>query len=478
MPLFQELALMTQYPKGFFALAAVLASLMLSFSFLQGITVLHLIQQFAFSSVAAYKLYAVYSGLVYLATIIGGLLTSRRWLGPIQCIYLGILLMLLAMLCLCFANVTVFYMVLLLFIFSYGVIYPNAFFLLGTLYENNLQQQQRGFTLAYISLNVGALTGYGFAGYATHNQHMLLTAIATIVIALCVLVLYHRHKALYQSRLSLDYSTQWIPTLLLLAITIVCAYFALIYAALIQNTLSVLCALSLFIFMGFVGHYWRAGNRRAAKQVMLLGVLICLTVLFWSYYHLEGNLIIYFFKYEVDRHLFGYQIAAPTIFMLNPIVILLFGFYLARYTPLLKTIMHDKSINKVYWGMLLMMLSFACLSCGGLIERPSSLVWALLFMFFFSVAELVLAPTTYAMVIEYTEKSVQPFFFGLSRAALGVSSFFSGSIASYVESTNFQQQEGPHAYSIAFLVIAASLLLVALIILGLRRTFLSSSNCD
>ena len=114
----------------------------------------------------ALKLYAIYTGLVYITPILGGFLADK-YLGYRNAIIVGAFLMTLGHSSLAFEGFTdaFFYMGLGLIILGNGFFKPNISSIVGQLYKNQGKEKDAGYTIFYMGINSGAFLGILLCGY-------------------------------------------------------------------------------------------------------------------------------------------------------------------------------------------------------------------------------------------------------------------------------------------------------------------------
>ena len=114
----------------------------------------------------ALKLYAVYTGLVYMTPILGGFLADK-YLGYRNAIIAGAFLMTLGHASLAFEGLTevFFYLGLGLIIMGNGLFKPNISSIVGQLYKNQGKEKDAGYTIFYMGINSGAFLGILLCGY-------------------------------------------------------------------------------------------------------------------------------------------------------------------------------------------------------------------------------------------------------------------------------------------------------------------------
>lgn len=118
----------------------------------------------AWSREDALKLYALYTGLVYLTPIFGGI-AADKYLGHRNAVLLGALLMTLGHASMALETELTFYAGLGLLIFGNGFFKPNISSIVGQLYANDGDKKDGAYTIFYMGINAGAFLGILLCGY-------------------------------------------------------------------------------------------------------------------------------------------------------------------------------------------------------------------------------------------------------------------------------------------------------------------------
>ncbi len=103
----------------------------------------------------ALELYGWYTMLVYVMSIPGGILADKM-LGQKRTVMLGGALLCLGHLILAFHGLTAFYVGLGLIVLGVGCLKPNISTMVGGLYKKGDSRRDKGFTIFYIGINIGA----------------------------------------------------------------------------------------------------------------------------------------------------------------------------------------------------------------------------------------------------------------------------------------------------------------------------------
>ena len=112
----------------------------------------------------ALQLYGIYTGLVYLTPILGGLLADKI-LGFRKAVILGAMLMTLGHASMAIETHFFFYTGLILLILGNGAFKPNISSIVGNLYPKGSDKKDAAYTIFYMGINAGAFLGILLCGY-------------------------------------------------------------------------------------------------------------------------------------------------------------------------------------------------------------------------------------------------------------------------------------------------------------------------
>lgn len=112
----------------------------------------------------ALQLYGIYTGLVYLTPILGGLIADKL-LGYRKAVILGALIMAIGHASMALESSVSFYVGLACIIIGNGLFKPNISSMVGQLYTNNPEKKDGAYTIFYMGINSGAFLGILLCGY-------------------------------------------------------------------------------------------------------------------------------------------------------------------------------------------------------------------------------------------------------------------------------------------------------------------------
>lgn len=112
----------------------------------------------------ALQLYGIYTGLVYLTPIFGGLIADKI-LGYRNAVILGALIMTIGHASMAVESSAFFYLGLGCLIIGNGLFKPNISSIVGQLYTDNEKKKDAAYTIFYMGINAGAFLGILLCGY-------------------------------------------------------------------------------------------------------------------------------------------------------------------------------------------------------------------------------------------------------------------------------------------------------------------------
>ena len=157
------------HPAGLFVLFFTEMWERFSYYGMRAILVLFLISSFVdggweWTNAEALTLYGLYTSLVYLTPIFGGLIADKLT-GYKKAIMIGSILMTGGHASMAFETENTFYLGLFLLIIGNGMFKPNISSIVGGLYKNKEEKKDGGYTIFYMGINAGAFLGMMLCGF-------------------------------------------------------------------------------------------------------------------------------------------------------------------------------------------------------------------------------------------------------------------------------------------------------------------------
>ncbi len=131
---------------------------------LQSLLVLYMGKALLYTDTHSFLIFSAFNALLLGTPIFGGLLADRV-IGCRRAIVLGGVFLAIGYFLLIIPSQAAFYYGLTLLCFGNGLFKPNISNILGTCYKTNDGRRDSGFTLFYLSINIGGLVGVALCGF-------------------------------------------------------------------------------------------------------------------------------------------------------------------------------------------------------------------------------------------------------------------------------------------------------------------------
>jgi proton-dependent oligopeptide transporter, POT family len=350
----------------------------------------------------AYGVYGAYGALVYAFPVIGGWL-ANQWLGYRRAIILGGVLMALGHFAMAVPHELAFYLALALLCVGNGFFKPNISSTVGRLYRQDDLRRDRGFTIFYMAINIGAFSGPLIAGLlGEYVDWHLGFSIAGVGMVLGLIFFVRGQRTLGGHGEPDDPALLHAPVILglsrlhlviigavLVAPLAACAlyWYAIAQVFIVVVSVAVLITLIVFTVM-------QTGVARL--RMIALMVLMFFHMLFWAGFEQAGSSFNVMTKEHVDREVLGMTIGATAFQSVNALFIIL----LAPLFNLLWKRLQEKGWNpsvpmKFALALFQLGIGFWVL-VHGISHADSNATIALWFMvlcyFFHTTGELCLSP--------------------------------------------------------------------------------------
>ena len=433
-----RLNLFRDQPKGLFYL--FFAEMWERFSFygLRALLVLYMTSELRFDDKKAYGVYAAYFTLVYLATIVGGLIADR-YLGNRKSIIAGGVLITLGHICLSFAGVDsfFFYFGLGFIVGGTGLFKANISTLVGQLYEQDDRRRDAGFTLFYIGINFGGLLAplaCGIIGqvYGWHYGF----GIASVGMLAGLITFLRGGKYLGDKGLPADpskLSKKMLPKInverfiyLLSFLSIPLLSMVLIQYHWFESALPVIG-----VFFGAYSLYLIGCHKGEERRALItIFALMFFQTAFFSIFEQAGSSMNLFTERNVDRSFLGYDIPASAFQSLNSFFIIILGSLFAGLWNILGKKNCDPSpATKFALALIQVGLGFLALYWGAVTANGSgmtSMIWLVIAYFFHTTGELCIMPVGLSMVTRISPQKILSTVMGLWFVSLAFSEYLAG----------------------------------------------------
>ncbi len=383
---------------------------------------------FEMGELDAFTIYGIFTGMVYVTPIIGGMLADKV-LGQRKSIYIGGLTMAIGQFLLATGawlggtdasielRQTIFYAGLGILISGNGFFKPNISTMVGELYDNNDPRKDGGFTIFYMGINIGAFFSPMVAGslgeQVAWQYGFLAAGIGMVLGTIWFFVRSHtlgnigmppKVKA-ERNRLAIK---DWF-SILAYVVSVVAGIFAVILGwgampSIVSTIIIYVLAIGGILFLA--NSIFRGTNGKTEwSRVGVILVLAVFNIFFWSGFEQAGTTFNIFARDNTNRMLGSWEIPASVFQGIN-------AFYIVAFAPLFSILwvkLDKKKLNpstplKFAWGMALLALGFVVMaiaytrSTGGEQIRLVSPLWLAVVYMMHTFGELCLSPIGLSMV--------------------------------------------------------------------------------
>jgi POT family proton-dependent oligopeptide transporter len=379
-----------------------------SFYGMRALLVLYMINKsaFGYTEDRAYAAYAAYGALVYAFPVLGGWL-ANRWLGYRNAVVLGAVFMAAGQFALAIPNETAFYLALSLLCVGNGFFKPNISSNVGRLYAEEDARRDRGFTIFYMSINIGALLAPIVCGNLGEKVAWSLGFAAAGFGMLIGLVWYlfgqrhlgttadPDHPELLQKPVILGLTRLHFTWLGALAAVPLAAH-GLSNPELGKEAISVVAVLVALVLIYFLFRLRGTERYRLLALMLLMGF----HTMFFAGFEQAGSSFNVLADKHVDRVIFGLEVPASVFQAVNPMfIVLLTPVFVWMWRALTNRGRNPSIPTKFVIGLILLGVGFYILSLASRHATTGSdgiarfaLVWLILCYFLHTTGELFISP--------------------------------------------------------------------------------------
>ncbi len=399
----------------------------------------------------AYTIYGLFTFLVYVTPMLGGVLADK-FLGLRSTIYIGGISMAIGQFMLAFAamdggDISMrelwFYSGLGVLIIGNGLFKPNISTMVGSLYENSDPRKEGAFTIFYMGINLGAFVSPLIAGalgenvswewgYAVSGVGMLLGVGWFILRSEDTLASLGLPPKAEATRTSLNISDWRVITLSVVAIAVAVPLFIMGWSAIPQSVERVI----IYTVAIGGGGYLLTSIIRGVKgkdewaRVAVIFVLALFNIFFWVGFEQAGTTFNMFALENTDRVVAGWEVPASWFQSINAIfIVLLAPLFSMLWVALGRVKLNPKTPFKFMWAMLLLSLGAAVMavadgiSNGGDTIVKVSPLWLTVVYLIFTIGELFISPIGLSMITKLSPAKLTSTMMGLWMFSFATGNF-------------------------------------------------------
>ena len=370
------------------------------------------------SNIEANAIYGIYAGMVYFLALPGGWLADNL-LGYQKAVLYGALIIMFGHFTLAIPLEQTFILGLALVAIGTGLLKPNISSIVGQLYADDDERRDSGFTVFYMSINIGSMLGFAVCGYlgerigwhwgfGAAGIGMLLGVLQFIFFKdnLGEAGLYPNSMS-QERRQSLKFWT--ISTILFFLVIVLTGMLGIwnvdpvFFAERFRDFLVVIS----FVYFGYL--FFFAGlTSNEKKNVLMLLLLFVGAAAFWSGFDQSAGSLSIFTRDYVNLTFGSFQAPVSWTQFLNPLFVVMFApFFAYLWIYLGKRNLNPNTPIKFAIGLIFMGLGFIVMLYAveyALISAPVGVQWLLLTYLLHTFGELVLSPVGLSAFSRYSPK--------------------------------------------------------------------------
>ena len=435
------------------------------------------------SKEAAQAIYGIYVGMVYFMVIPGGWLADNV-LGHQKAVLIGAIIIALGHITLAIPLSETFFLGLALVVIGTGLLKGNISTIVGKLYKEGDSRIQAGYTIFYMSINIGSALGFLVVaylgekigwhwGFGAAGVGMIFGVMQYIFFRRLLGEAANQPNAMPPSKR--DNYIKW---------SSITAAFMVIVIGLGLSGLIVLDAevfaeyffvfLTFVAFIYFVYLFLLAGlTKTEKKNLFLLLILFIGAIAFWSGFDQSGSSLSLFAKDYTDLSVLGYEIPVGWLQLANPIFVVIFAPIFAGIWMHLGRMNLDPSLPlKFAIGLFFMAISFVVMIYAvnlAMEVSPVGMQWLIITYLLQTWGELALSPIGLSAFSKYAPKKYVGQMFGLWFLASAIGGVLSGLLGGDALVDGLESISPVFEFMIQYYVVIG-LVLVAVAVFGIAKT--------
>jgi POT family proton-dependent oligopeptide transporter len=402
-----------------------------------------------FDAATGGAIYALYTSMVYLATVPGGWIADRL-IGPRRAVLYGGIFIASGHFSMAVNVLPMFYLGLFLIVIGTGLLKGNVSVIVGKLYGEKDQRRDAGFSIFYMGINLGAFIAPIICGYLGErvNWHLgFACAGVGMVLGLVQYVIGSKHlgdAGMERAPATPEQAAAWkrqvqifVGVLALLVIVIGGGGYTGVVPITATQVSDAAGVFLLVLVVGFFGWLFLSGgwSRSERKHLYVITVLFFAAGLFWSIFEQAGSTLNLFADRNTRNVMLGYQFPITWFQSVNSIFLIIFAPVMAwLWLRLAQAGKEPTAPTKFAWGVVLAGLGFMVLippaSAGGL----ASPWWLILTYFLHTIGELALSPVGLSQMTKLAPVRVGGLIMGVWFLATSVGNFVGGRVSGLYES--------------------------------------------
>ena len=350
------------------------------------------------TDVEALSLYGWYTMMVYVMSIPGGIIADK-FLGQKKSVYIGGVMLLIGHSVLAIEQTGAFYTGLIFIVLGVGMLKPNISTMVGGLYKKGDLRRDKGFTLFYIGINVGAFLSSIIVGYVgeVHGWHYGFgLAGFGMLLGLIQYGVGQKHLKHVGNFLGTSENKEE------------------------QEALK------------------KPLTKIEKDRVTVLLISFIIVILFWGAFEQAGGLMNIYTRTKTDRMLLGMEVPATWFQSLNAFFIVIFGTLVAGFWAKRKLKGKEaSSLFKMILGLIIMGSGFFFMTAAVAefnSSGSSAMYWLVLAYLFHTIGELCLSPVALSFITKLSPLKYGSIMMGVYFAMTGFGSKLAGLLGEWSSS--------------------------------------------
>ncbi|MCF6357967.1 MAG: peptide MFS transporter [Draconibacterium sp.] len=340
---------------------------------------------FGMSELDAFTIYGIFTGMVYVTPILGGMLADKV-LGQRKAIYIGGITMAIGQFLLA-ASATVnkttgiesaqflFYAGLAVLIIGNGFFKPNISTMVGDLYDNSDPKKDGGFTIFYMGINLGAFLSPLVAGKLGEQvawQYGFFAAGVGMLIG--VVWFFVRSHTLGSIGMPPKFKSDrirlilkdWFSILTYVGVIVGGVLLVIqVWSSIPETITSWIIGVIAIGAVGYISYSIFTGTNGKTEwsRVGVVLVLALFNIFFWAGFEQAGTTFSIFARDNTNRMIGSFEIPATWFQSVNAIFIVIFApVFSVLWVKLSKRNLNPNTPMKFVWGMLLLSFGFVIMA--------------------------------------------------------------------------------------------------------------------
>ena len=392
------------------------------------------------SSEAAQAIYGIYVGMVYFMVIPGGWLADNIF-GHQKAVLIGAIIIAMGHITLAIPLSETFFLGLALVVIGTGLLKGNISTIVGRLYKPGDSRVQAGYTIFYMSINIGSALGFLVVawlgekigwhwGFGAAGVGMIFGVMQYIFFKRLLgeaankpneMPVAQRNGYLKWSKITAAF--------MVIVLGLGLSGYVSIDAKVFAENFAIFLTVVAFVYFSYL--FLFSGLTKAEKKnLFLLLILFVGAVAFWSGFDQSGSSLSLFAKEFTDLSVLGYEIPVGWLQLANPIFVVIFAPIFAGIWMHLGRMNLDPSLPiKFAIGLFFMALSFVVMIYAvnlAMEVSPVGMQWLIITYLLQTWGELALSPIGLSAFSKYAPRKYVGQMFGLWFLASAIGGVLSG----------------------------------------------------